>query len=94
VRESKIDVTYEIEVTDDLSALADPAFHRAAIEHMRTKAEALAAQAGGFVRTDRTPEISFPRVASPASPLMSGQFVLYASRWYVDVPETFHEDGK
>lgn len=94
MREALIDVTYEIEVTDDLKELADPSFHRAAMEHMRHKAFAAAAEAGGYLRTDRPPQISIPRVASPASPLLSGQYVLYASRWHVEVPETFHGDGR
>lgn len=94
MREALIDVTYEIEVADDLVALADPAFHRAAMEHMRDKAARQAEAVGGYLRTDRAPEISVPKVASPSSPLLPGQFVLYASRWHVEVPDTFHGDGR
>lgn len=95
MREALIDVTFEIEVTDDLAALADPRFHREAIEHMRHKAEVLAREAGGHLRPDRAPEITVPQPVSPASPLLQHQqFVLYASRWLAMVPETFHGDGK
>lgn len=94
MREALLDVTYEIQVTDDLKELANPAFHRAAMEHMRHKADAAATAAGGYLRTDRAPQISIPRVASPASPLLGGQYVLYASRWHAEVPDTFHGDGR
>lgn len=96
MRTALIDVTYEIEVGDDeLQHLSDPNFHRAAMERMRDKASVIAREAGGYVRTDRAPEISIPRVAESTSPVLGHKsFVLYASRWHVEVPESFHGDGR
>lgn len=95
MREALIDVTLDVQVDDDLAALADPTFHRQAMERMRDKADAAARMAGGHLRTDRMPEIMVPKVVSPTSPLMKHQqYVLFASRWHVEVPDGFHGDGR
>jgi hypothetical protein len=95
MREALIDVTLEVEVTNDLDAISDPQFHRQAMERMRDKAEVAAREAGGRLRTDRMPELMVPQKVSPTSPLLQHQdYVLFASRWHVEVPEHFHGDGR
>ncbi len=72
---------------DDLANLHDPLFWRQGIESMQRQAEALAAQAGGRLLMTRKPAFTEPQVSSHV--LLGGNWLLWASMWYVEVPESF-----
>ena len=92
MREAQLDVTLEIQVMDDVAVMGDTDFWRGAMEKMREEADRLAATVpGARLRTDRPPEI-ISRLGSHN--LLLGEWVLVASRWWVDVPESFHGDGR
>lgn len=91
MREAQLDVTLEILVADDTAVMGDQEFWRQAMEKMRVKADELCAAAGARLRTDRPPEI-ISKIASHR--LTQGDWVLVASRWWADVPDTFHGDGR
>lgn len=83
-KEAQIDVEMEVPVNDYL--VGDEAFARGLIEKMREKADAEARLAGGTLRTDRLPELNTMRATSP---IFGGDLLLVASRWWVEVPESF-----
>lgn len=93
MKPQQIDVTLEIPMSqDDIEQARRPDFWRQGIEAMREIADSEAAKIGGHVVTDRLPEIAEPKFANRASPLFVGQeqnWMLWASRWWVEVPESF-----
>lgn len=76
---------------DDLKDMSDPAFMCQAIEYMRSEADKLAATVGGHVVTDRTPSFVPPQVTSHA--ILGGNWLLMASKWWVEVPDHVDVDA-
>lgn len=91
MRPAQIDIQMEVQVTYDLDSAADPRFWAEATEAMLHKADEVASSVGGRVRTDRPPEI-LSKIGTHN--LVGGEWVLVASRWWVDVPDDFHGDGR
>lgn len=92
MREAQLDVTLEIQVVDDLAAVGDEHFWRQALEKLRVEADRLVATVpGARLRTDRPPEILSKTAAHN---LLQGEWVLVGSRWWAEVPDDFHGDGK
>ena len=92
MRTALLDVRLEVRVPQDVDETGgDPAFWRQAIERMREKADEMASATGGALRTDRPPEMLSKR-ASHA--LVPGAWILMATRWHVDVPESFDADRR
>lgn len=81
MRDVLIDVTYEISQLE-LMTERDPSGFL--LEKMRGRADRLASEQGGYVRTDRAPEIV---VKQAMDRLTSHPMVLVASRWAAVVPE-------
>ena len=75
-----IDVMLEVPVRE-LAAMPDPT--REMYERMRTKADAMCAEAGARLRTDSAPEV----VVKQGHSALIGDVTLVASRWAVDAPE-------
>lgn len=89
MKREKVEVRLEIPMSeDDLTQMQDERFWREGMEYMRRQADQKAAEAGGYVVTDTSPEFTNPQVA--AHPLLGGNWLLWASRWTVEVPESFH----
>lgn len=68
------------------SHITDPeALAKSLIDLLRDKAESEARRVGGYVRTDRTPELEFKEGTLPALGL---EFWLCWSRWWAEVPDS------
>jgi len=80
VRDVFVDVLLEVPVAE-LARLQDPT--RELYEAMRVKADALCAESGARLRTDRHPEV---RVQEARHALL-GDVTLVASRWAVVAPD-------
>jgi len=93
VKQQQIDVMLEIPMgEDDIEQARREEFWREGMEYMRELADQKARAVGGHVVTDRPPEILEPRYADRASALYVGgsqHVLLWASRWWVEVPESF-----
>lgn len=88
MRTAQIDV--EIEFDADEHQIGDRDFPRQVMERMREKADAEATAAGGRLRTDVLPEFNTMRAMRPGTSFAEArEVVLCASRWTVDVPESF-----
>lgn len=74
-----VDVTYEISA-HELRAMADPT--RYLFEVMRDKADALCAESGARLRTDRAPEV----IIKEAKHVLGWEMTLVASRWAAVAP--------
>ncbi len=87
MKEAQVSVLFEIPLSDDEKRhLNDPEFWRQGMEAMRRQADMLAAQKGGHVVTDRKPSFTKPQVA--AHPILGNTVLLWASRWWVEVPDS------
>lgn len=93
MKPQQIDITVEIPMgEDDIEQARREDFWREGMEYMRRLADEKAAAVGGHVVTDRPPELLEPRFANRASALYVGgtqNWLLWASRWWVEVPESF-----
>jgi hypothetical protein len=89
----QLDITLEIPMSeDDIAQTGESGFWRQVLERMKHDADEEAAKVGGRVVTDRMPEVAEPRFAERASGIFVGgtsQWLLCASRWWVEVPESF-----
>lgn len=81
MRDAFVDVLLELP-TSDLAAQDDPT--RYLYERMREGADALCAENGSELRTDRAPEVV---IREGQHPLLGTPMTLIASRWAVLVPE-------
>ena len=92
MRTALLDVHLEVRVPDQVDETGgDPEFWRQAIERMREKADEMATAGGGRLRTDRAPEMLSKRASHM---LVPGAWILMATRWHVDVPESFDADRR
>lgn len=81
-------VRFDVPLGDeDKHNLNDPEFWRQGMEAMQRQAEALAREAGGRVDPTRKPAFTEPQRSSHA--LLGGDWLLWASMWWVEVPNTF-----
>jgi hypothetical protein len=88
LRTERIVVRFDIPLGDqDKQNLKDADFWRQGIESMQRQAEALAREAGGHVITTRKPAFTEPQMSS--HPIVGGDWLLWASMWYVEVPDAF-----
>lgn len=88
MKTAQIDV--EIEMDADEIQIGDRNFARQVMERMRDKADAEARAVGGTLRTDVIPEFNTMRAMRPGTSFeQAREVVLCASRWTVDVPESF-----
>lgn len=84
-------VTQQIEIIAEVDKrttehILDPeALAKHLINVLRQKAEAEAQAVGGYIRTDRTPELDFKQGTLPALGL---EMWLLWSRWHAEVPES------
>jgi hypothetical protein len=87
VKSVQVDVLLRIPLgDDDFTQIDKPDFWRQGMEMMRTQAETKAATVGGYVPTDRRPEFTEPQISSHA--VLGGNWLLWASRWWVEVPDS------
>ncbi len=82
MRDAFVDVLLEVPAAE-LARLDDPT--RFLWERMREKADALCAESGARLRTDRAPEV---RVQEGRHPLLGLDMTLVASRWAVVAPDS------
>jgi hypothetical protein len=88
VKTERIVVRFDVPLThDDLANLNDPQFWTQGIESMRRQATALAQEAGGRLHPTQPPRFTQPITSSHAT--FGGNWLLWASMWYVEVPESF-----
>ena len=85
-----LDVLVEIDQADLLDGLTTTekkdALSTEIVEKHRTKAEQECREAGGRLVVDTAPQFS---VSRGSNVLLGGDFILTASRWTVEVPESF-----
>lgn len=81
MRDAFVDVFLEIPLAD-LASQPDPT--RYLYERMRTSADALCAEQGAQLRTDRAPEVV---IREGRHPLLGTDMTLVASRWAVTAPD-------
>lgn len=86
----EIAVTLEVPLGDDIEQATTEWFWRSTMERMRTEAERVCAGVQGRVMTDRMPTILQPRIGE--HPTFGGDWMLIASRWWVEVPDSFEPD--
>jgi hypothetical protein len=93
MKAQQIDILLEIPVSeDDIEQARREEFWREGMEYMRQLADQKAAAFGGHVVTDRLPEMGEPQFANRASGIFVGEtqnWLLWASRWWVEVPDSF-----
>ena len=82
MRDAFVDVTLEVPAAE-LVRLSDPTAFL--YERMRDRADALCAESGARLRTDRAPEVI---VQEGRHPLLGLDVTLVASRWAVVVPDS------
>lgn len=80
MRDGFVEVLLEVPVAE-LRGLQDPTLEL--YERMRIAADAKCAEVGGWLRTDRSPEVMVQEARHP----LIGDLTLVASRWAVVVPE-------
>jgi hypothetical protein len=86
MKEARVAVRMEVPLNEnDLKDVSDPDFARQGMEYMRRQADELAASVGGRVVTDRLPSFTEPRLTSHA--VLGGNWLLWASMWWVEVPD-------
>lgn len=81
MRDAFVDVTYEVPALE-LAMQRDPPSY--VLERMRDRADALCAEQGARLRTDRSPEVIVNQAVERAT---GADTVLIASRWAVVVPD-------
>ena len=80
MRDAFVDVLLEIPTTD-LAIQPDPSKYL--FDRMRESADAICAEQGAQLRTDRAPEVV---IREGRHPLLGTDMTLVASRWAVTVP--------
>jgi len=90
VKPHQLDVLLEIPMSQaDRMARDRGAIGPEIVDMSRWRAEELCREAGGTLRTDRTPEFTMSEGQSP----LLGDMLLVGSRWWAEVPENFVPDA-
>jgi hypothetical protein len=88
MKRAQIDVVIEHQMThDEFKRLNTPEFWKEILGGLRAQADAVAASVGGHVDSTVLPDLLEPQVKKHV--LVGGDFLLFASRWTVLVPESF-----
>lgn len=82
---AEIVITAEVDKRTTDHILDPEALAKHLINILREKAEAEAQRVGGYVRTDRVPELDFKQGTLPALGL---EFWLLWSKWHAEVPDS------
>ncbi len=82
---AEIVITAEVDKRTTAHILDPEALAKHLINLLRTKADEEAARVGGFIRTDRMPELDFKQGTLPALGL---EFWLLWSKWHAEVPDS------